>query len=82
MANKNHNIQVVWGIALVLMGIMVFFRIPQIIPEIEQIETFSSSIGFIRFCFYFMAAMLTAGGGQKLYRGFKTASHDSESADE
>ncbi len=68
MSDKKSNFQIAWGIALVLMGIMVFFRIPQVLPEIERIETFSSSIGFIKFCFYFMAVMLTAGGGQKLYR--------------
>jgi len=70
MSDKKSNFQVVWGIALVMMGIMVFFRIPQVIPEIEQIGTFSSSIGFIKFCFYFMAVMLIAGGGKKLYRQF------------
>ena len=70
MSDKKSNFQVVWGIALVLMGVMVFFRIPQVMPKIEQIETFSSSIGFIKFCFYFMAVMLVAGGGKKLYRQF------------
>jgi hypothetical protein len=70
MSGKKSNFQVVWGLALVMMGIMVFFRIPQVIPEIEQIGTFSSSIGFIKFCFYFMAVMLIAGGGKKLYRQF------------
>jgi hypothetical protein len=70
MSGKKNNFQVVWGLALVMMGIMVFFRIPQVIPEIEQIGTFSSSIGFIKFCFYFMAVMLIAGGGKKLYRQF------------
>ena len=70
MSDKKSNFQVVWGIALVMMGIMVFFRIPQVMPEIEQIGTFSSSIGFIKFCFYFMAVMLIAGGGKKLYRQF------------
>ncbi len=81
MSDKNSNFQIVWGIALVLMGIMVFFRIPQVMLEIERIETFSSSLGFIRFCFYFMAVMLTAGGGQKLYRQFITQKKDDESAD-
>ena len=70
MSDKKSNFQVVWGIALVSMGVMVLFRIPQVMPRIEQIETFSSSIGFIKFCFYFMAVMLIAGGGKKLYRQF------------
>jgi uncharacterized membrane protein YjfL (UPF0719 family) len=82
MSDKNYNIQVVWGVALVLMGIMVFFRIPRIMPKIEQIESFSSSIGFIRFCLYFMAVMLTAGGGKKLYLHFTSHNQDAEPADE
>ena len=82
MSDKNYHIQVVWGVALVLMGIMVFFRIPQVMPKIEQIESFSSSIGFIKFCFYFMAVMLTAGGGKKLYRQFKNQKKDTEPADQ
>ncbi len=81
MSDKKSNFQVVWGIALVMMGIMVFFRIPQLIPEIKQIGTFSSSIGFIRFCFYFMAVMLVAGGGKKLYRQFTGPKRESGQVD-
>jgi len=81
MSDKKSNFQIVWGIALVMMGIMVFFRIPQVIPEIEQIGTFSSSIGFIKFCFYFMAVMLVAGGGKKLYRQFAGPKKEAEQVD-
>ena len=81
MSDKKSNVQVVWGIALVMMGVMVFFRIPQVIPEIEQIGTFSSSIGFIKFCFYFMAVMLVAGGGKKLYRKLLDQAKETESVD-
>ena len=81
MSDKKSNFQVVWGGALVLMGVMVFFRIPQVMPRIEQIETFSSSIGFIKFCFYFMAVMLVAGGGKKLYRQFTDQQKGPDSVD-
>ena len=64
-----------------MMGILVFFRIPQVMPEIEQIGTFSSSIGFIKFCFYFMAVMLVAGGGKKLYRQITGSKKESEQVD-
>ncbi len=70
MADKQNSVQVVWGIALMVMGVMVFFRIPEVMSDIETIETFSSSTGFIRFSFYFMAVMLTAGGGKKLINQF------------
>ena len=81
MSDKNNKVQVIWGIALMLMGIMVLFRIPQVMPRIKQIESFSTSIGFIRFCFYFMAVMLIAGGGKKLYRYMINPSRDPEPAD-
>jgi hypothetical protein len=78
MSDKKSNFQVVWGGALIMMGILVFFRIPQVMPEIERIGTFSSSIGFIKFCFYFMAVMLIAGGGKKLYRQFASQKRKTE----
>jgi len=53
MAKNNINIQIVWGVVLVMAGIGVFFRIPQVMPKIQKIEHFSSAIFFIRFCFLF-----------------------------
>ena len=38
-------IQIIWGIALTLAGIGVFYRIPQVMPRIEQIKQFSSVMG-------------------------------------
>ena len=51
--NKIH-IQLVWGGLLVLAGIGVFFRIPQVMPRIKTIESFSSAIWFIYICFYLL----------------------------
>ncbi|NNF99301.1 MAG: hypothetical protein HKM93_07980 [Desulfobacteraceae bacterium] len=62
----NKNIQLVWGIALVAMGLGVFFRIPQVMPKIEAVEQFSSAAGYIRFCFYFMGVFLVGGGVRKI----------------
>lgn len=59
--------QIIWGIALVLAGIGVFFRIPQVMPQVEQIEHFSSVIFFIRFCFYLIGISLITGGAKKIY---------------
>ena len=81
MPDKKNNFQVVWGAALVVMGVMVLFRIPQVIPEIEKIETFASSIGFVKFCFYFIAVALIAGGGRKLHRHFAGPEKGAESVD-
>jgi hypothetical protein len=58
--------QIVWGVLLVLMGIGVFFRIPQVMPRIEQIEYFSSVIWFVRFSFYLIGILLIGGGIKKI----------------
>ncbi len=68
---KNKNIQVVWGVVLVLAGIGVFFRIPQVMPEIQKIEHFSSAIFLIRFCFYFLGVLLIGGGAKKIYDNYQ-----------
>jgi hypothetical protein len=67
MSEKKISVQIAWGIALVLAGIGVFIRIPQVMPQIEKIEHFSSVIFFIRFCFYLIGISLITGGGKKIY---------------
>jgi len=61
------GIQLVWGVALTLAGIGVFFRIPQVMPRIEQIQQFSSVMFFIRFSFYLLGVLLVGGGLKKIY---------------
>ena len=66
--DKNKTvIQLIWGVALVLAGIGVFFRIPQVMPKIAQIEHFSGVMFFIRFCFYLIGILLIGGGSIKIY---------------
>ena len=64
---KKTYIQLIWGIALVVAGIGVLFRIPQVMPQIKQIEYFASIIYFVYFCFYVMAILLIGGGAKKIY---------------
>jgi len=70
-AKNKPVIQVIYGIALTLAGIGVFYRIPQVMPRIEQIQQFSSVIGFIRFSFYLMGVLLIGGGLKKIYGNYK-----------
>jgi hypothetical protein len=79
MDNGKNFFQLIWGAALVLMGIGVFFRIPQVWPQIEKIEYFSSVLPFIRFCFYLIGVMLIGGGSKKIYEHyFKPGNDESE----
>jgi hypothetical protein len=68
--NKIH-IQIVWGILLVLAGVGVFFRIPQVIPKIKTIEHFASAIGFVYFCLYLLGFLLILGGARKIFANYK-----------
>jgi len=68
MSKDKTTIQLVWGIALILAGIGVFYRIPEAMLRIETIGQFSSVIFFIRFCFYFMGVLLIGGGIKKVYK--------------
>ena len=68
---QKSTLQLIWGILLLLFGIGVFFRIPQIIPKIKKIEHFASYIFFIYFCFYLVGILLIVGGGRKVYYHLK-----------
>jgi len=64
-------VQIIWGVALVLAGAAVFFRIPQVMPRIEKIEQFSSAMFFVRFCFYLLGILLVGGGSKKIYDNYR-----------
>jgi hypothetical protein len=71
MTKEKMMIQFVWGAALLLAGIGVFFRIPQVMPEIKSIPHFADVIGFIYFCFYLLGVLLVGGGIKKLVQTYK-----------
>ena len=71
MDKNKIRLQLVWGSLLVLAGIGVFFRIPQVMPKIKTIEYFSSAIWFIYLCFYLLGALLILGGGRKIYENYR-----------
>jgi len=71
MQGSKRNVQIVWGFLLIAAGIGVFIRIPQVMPQIAQIEHFSSILIFIRFCFYLIGVMLIGGGAKKLLEHLK-----------
>jgi hypothetical protein len=72
--NKIH-LQLIWGVVLILAGIGVFYRIPQVMPKIKTIESFASVVGFIYFCFYLLGFLLILGGAKKLYSNYKLLKH-------
>ncbi len=75
--NKVH-IHLIWGALLVLAGIGVFFRIPQVMPKIKTIEYFSSVIWFIYICFYLLGILLIMGGTRNIYENYCKLKGDEE----
>jgi hypothetical protein len=69
--NKESSVQLVWGIALILAGLGVLYRLPQVMPKIMEIPIFAEAPGVIRFCFYFMAVFLIGGGCKKVFHHVK-----------
>ena len=76
MEDKKNKLQMIWGILLLLAGIGVFFRIPQVIPEIKKIEHFAPYMIFIYFCFYLIGVLLIVGGGRKIYSYIQKSKQD------
>ena len=75
---QTNNIQLIWGVALTVVGIGVFLRIPQVMPQLEKMEQFSGAIWFIRFCFYLMGVILIGGGIKKVLNHFRHAENLSD----
>jgi hypothetical protein len=71
MTNDKTLIQIIWGIALVLAGIGIFFAMPQKIVQLQQMQVSSFFINFTRFSFYLIAVMLIGGGAGKIYENYQ-----------
>lgn len=68
---NRHKMQILWGAVLVMAGLGVFYRIPQVMPKIVLIESFAHASGIIRFCFYVLGVLLVYGGAKKIYDHFE-----------
>jgi len=71
MSNNKRNFHLLYGAALLLMGIAMLFQIPKKIPQIMQIEYFASNPGFVYFCSYMIAVLLIGGGLKKIYHNYQ-----------
>ena len=60
-----------YGILLIAVGLGVFYRIPQVMPKVAEIELFSQKLGLVKFCFYTLGTLLVLAGGIRIYRNLK-----------
>lgn len=63
--------QVVWGVLLLLMGILLFIQVPQVMERITRIEYHRFTNWFIRIIIYVIALLLVGGGARKIYENYK-----------
>ncbi|MBT8342395.1 MAG: hypothetical protein HKP58_16275 [Desulfatitalea sp.] len=59
-------LQLVYGIALVLVGVGVVVQMHQQLPHLARFESLANSAWYTRFCFYLMSVILVGGGIKKI----------------
>ncbi len=63
--------QLIWGWLLALAGVGVFFRVPQVMPKIEQIRQYAPVLPYIKFCLYLLGVILLGGGAKKIFKYYE-----------
>lgn len=62
------KIRFYYGIILIAVGLGVFYRIPQVMPQIESIEFFKQKIVIVKLCFYILGVFLVWAGFIRIYK--------------
>jgi len=65
------NFKFYYGIILIAVGLGVFYRIPQVILQVETIEFFRQKIFLVKFSFYILSGLLILAGGIRIYKNYK-----------
>ena len=60
-----------YGIVIVVVGLSVFYRIPQVMPKIATIEFFTQKLFIVKACFYILGGMLVLAGSIRIYKNYK-----------
>lgn len=60
-----------YGILLLAVGFGVFYRIPEVMLQVETIEFFRQKLLIVKSCFYFLGGLLVLAGCIRIYRNYK-----------
>ncbi|MDM8549603.1 hypothetical protein QUF72_05980 [Desulfobacterales bacterium HSG2] len=63
--------QLIYGVALLLAGLGIFYMMPQKMSQMEAMEVTSFYMNFTRFCFYLIGVLLIGGGLKKIYDNYQ-----------
>lgn len=66
--SQKKHLQLLWGIALMAVGVAVFFKTSQVIPKIQGLNKTSATI-----CIYLMGVILLGGGLKKILHYFSNS---------
>jgi hypothetical protein len=71
-------IQIVWGALLLIAGMGLFARIPQLMSDIEQVHVHSKDMPFKRICLYLIGLVLVGGGIRKIWTNTRSLIQNSK----
>jgi len=60
-----------YGILLIIVGLGVFYRIPDVLVQIGNIEFFKQKLLVVKVCFYILGILLIWAGGIRIHRNYK-----------
>ncbi len=60
-----------YGVVLIAVGLGVFYRIPQVMPQVADIEFFREKLGLVKFCFYMLGGLLVLAGSIRVFKNYK-----------
>lgn len=73
------NIQLIWGIALSLVGIAVLFKVSQVMPDLEKVQQRTGiHVNVQVFLICLMGVILLGGGIKKLIRYYQLSRNSVE----
>jgi hypothetical protein len=67
-SRQRYVFQIIYGVLLLLAGVGLFFRIPQVM---ESMDSHRSSLQFFRICLYIIGCLLIGGGIKKIQLNYK-----------
>jgi hypothetical protein len=73
--DKN-KLRFIYGIILVAVGLGVFYRVPQVMPQLETIEFFAQKTLIVKIALYVLGLFLILAGGIRINKSRKSQKLD------